>query len=120
VTRVTIDDPARMNLLGLILANIMERNMAGDPKVWRRFERLAADVVVRAGEMVVTLRFGEGSVLVKRGAEGRARAQVSGSLDALVDMALGGGMVGPVLAGRLKPKGSLLLLLKLKRLLRVN
>ena len=120
MTTVTIDDPPRMNLLGLILANIMERNLANDPDVKRRFEKLAADVVVRAGEMVVTLKFGEGGVRVKRGMEGKARAQVSGSLDALVRMALGGGMVGPVIAGRLKPKGSLLLLLRLRRLLRVN
>jgi len=116
--RVTIEDAPRMNLLGFFLAGIIERNLA-DAEQLRRFERLAADVVVQAGELVVTLKFARGSLVVRRGAEAGARAGVRGSLDTLMGMALGAGMVGPVLRGALKPRGSLLLLLKLKRLLRV-
>jgi len=116
--RVTIDDPPRMNLLGLILAGIIERNLE-DQEKRQRFEKLDAEVVVRAGEMAVTLRFGGGRLVVSRGASERPRAQVAGSLDALMALSLGGGMVGPWLAGRLKTRGSLLLLLRLRRLLQV-
>ena len=37
-----------------------------------------------------------------------------------MNLALGGGMVGPWLAGRLKTRGSLLLLLKMRRILQVS
>lgn len=116
---VTIDDPPRMNLLGLILGNIIERNLA-DPARQRGAARLRGDVVVQAGEMIVTLSFAESGVTVRRGAAARPRAAVRGSLDTLMGLALGRGMVGPVLAGRLKPQGSLLQLLRMRRLLRVE
>lgn len=117
--RVTIDDPPRMNLLGLILGDIMERSLA-DPDRRRRYAALVpAEVVVRAGEMTVTLGFEREALVVRRGAAERPRAQVAGSLDALMDLSLGGGMVGPWLTGRLKTRGSLLLLLRLRPLLQV-
>jgi hypothetical protein len=116
--RVTIDDPPRMNLLGLILAGIIERNLEDQAKL-QRFEKLDAEVVVKAGEMAVTLRFEKGQLTVSRGVAEKPRAQVAGSLDALMALSLGGGMVGPWLAGRLKTRGSLLLLLGLRRLLQV-
>lgn len=116
---VTIDDPPSMSLLGLILASILERNLA-DPALQRSAARLRGDVVVQAGEMIVTLSFAEGGVTVRRGAAERPRAAVRGSLDTLMGLSLGRGMVGPVLAGRLKPRGSLLQLLRMRRLLRVE
>jgi hypothetical protein len=115
---VTIDDPPRMNLLGLILGGIIERNLE-DPAKRGRFDKLAASVVVRAGEMAVTLAFDRGALVISRGAGENPKAQVNGSLSALMGLSLGGGMVGPWLAGRLKTRGSLLLLLKLKPLLQV-
>jgi hypothetical protein len=121
VPTITIDNPPRMNLLGLILGSLVERNLERDEKLRRRFAKLAAarvDIVVEAGRMAVTLRFAEGGLVIKRGAEPGARAAVSGSLDALMGLALGGGMVRPVLSGALKPRGSLRLLLAMKRLLR--
>jgi len=116
---VTIDDPPSMNLLGLILASILERNLA-DPARQRGAARLRGDVVVQAGEMVVTLSFAEGGVTVRRGAAEHPRAAVRGSLDTLMGLSLGRGMVGPVLAGRLKPRGSLLQLWRIRRLLQVE
>jgi hypothetical protein len=116
---VVIDDPPRMNLLGLILGDIVQRGLER-PENQRRFARLVpASVVVRAGEMAVTLRFEEQRLVVQRGAAERPRAQVAGALDELMALSLGGGMVGPWLAGRLKTRGSLLLLLRLRPLLQV-
>lgn len=119
MANVSIEDPARMNLLGLILGSIIERNMA-DEDLSRRYEKLVADVVVRAGEMTVALRFDRGRVVITRRPVDRPRAQVGGSLASLMKLSLGGGMVGPWLAGRLKTKGSLLLLLKIRGLLQAR
>lgn len=113
--RVEIEKPRRMNLLGLMLGDVLERSMA------RRgpdgMAGLSGDVVVRAGRMAITLHFGEGRVLVKRGAEESARARLSGSLNTLLEMALGGGMVWPLLTRRLRIGGNPFILLKMRRLL---
>lgn len=116
---VTIEDPARMNLLGLILGSIIERNLV-DAQKRRRFEKLSGKVVVQASEMIITLKFERGKLRIARGPVEGAKAQVRGSLEELMNLALGGGMVGPWLAGRLKTRGSLLLLLKMRRLLQVS
>jgi hypothetical protein len=114
---VTIEDPPRMNLLGLILSSILERNLE-KPELQQRAEKLRAEVAVQAGDMAVTVAFQGGPVLVRRGrGEARPRASVQGSLGAFTKLALGGGMVGPVLSGKLKPGGSLLLLLRIRKLL---
>lgn len=113
---VTIVDPPRMNLLGLLLGNIIQRNLDDQAKL-ARFNKLAGAVEVHAGEMCVTLSFGEGQLRVSRDPVERPRATVSGSMNALMGMALGGGMVGPWLMGHIKTRGSLWLLLQLKPLL---
>jgi hypothetical protein len=119
VPHVIIQDAPSMNLLGLILASILERNLV-DPRRKQIFEKLSGDVVVQAGEMVVTLAFDQGKLAVSRGAVARPKASIRGSLDTLMRLSLGGGMVGPTLSGRLKPRGNLLLLLKMRRLLCVD
>lgn len=116
MSAVTIQDPSRMNLLGLILGSLIERNVAGDPELKRRFDKLEGAVAVQAGRMAITLRFGRGSLTIERGAAEKTRASVRGSLDTLMGLSLGRGMVAPYLSGRLKARG-LLMLLKLKPLL---
>jgi hypothetical protein len=119
MSEVTIHDPERMNLLGLILGSLIERNVAGDPELKRRFDRLEGAVAVTAGRMAITLRFGRGSLTVERGAAAGTRASVRGSLDTLMGLSLGKGMVGPFLSGKLKARGTLFLL-KLMPLLRAK
>lgn len=116
---VTIDDPPRMNLLGLMLGNLIERNLAAHEPLRRRLARLKGTVAVQAGEMRVTLCFGGGALAIRRGADPSARASIAGSMDTLLGLAQGRGMIGPVLAGRLKPRGNLLFLLRVKPLLQV-
>lgn len=101
-----------MSLLGLILASVIQRNCEREENL-ARLSKLAGAVQVTAGEMVVTLRFGEGRLTVIRGPDEGARAAVSGSLDSLMGVALGQGMVGPWLAGKLKTRGNLFMLLKM-------
>ena len=113
---VTIDDPPRMNLLGLLLGNIIQRNLDDEARL-RRFQKMSGALEVHAGEMCVTLTFAEGKMTVSRGPADKPKATVSGAMDALLGMALGGGMVWPWLAGRIKTSGNLLMLLNLKPLL---
>ena len=112
---VTLEDPDRMNLLGLMLGNVIARNLARGAG-----RKLRGHVVVRAGEMVVTIKLAGDQVAIARGAVDPIRAEVSGSMEALLALALGGGMIGPWLAGRLRTRGSLLLLLGLRPLLQVD
>lgn len=115
--RVTIVDPPTMSLLGLLLGSLVERR-AADPTMARKIARLRGDVVVEAGKMVITLSFRQGQVSVSRGACQTPRARVSGSMEALLRIALGGGMVAPWLQGRIRTQGNLLLLLRMMPLLR--
>lgn len=101
-----------MSLLGLILASVIQRNCEKEQNL-ARLSRLKGAVEVTAGEMVVTLCFSEGKLTVTRGPDDKARAAVSGSLDSLMGVALGQGMVGPWLAGKLKTRGNLFMLLKM-------
>ncbi len=113
---VTINDPPTMNLLGLLLANIIQRNLDNEAKL-KRFQSMSGALEVHAGQMCVTLTFADGHMTVSRGPADSPRATVSGAMDTLLGLALGGGMVGPWLAGRIKTRGNLFMLLKLKPLL---
>lgn len=113
---VIINDPPTMNLLGLLLGNIIERNLAHEAKL-RKFQKLSGALEVHAGEMCVTLTFADDKMTVSRGPADKPKATVSGAMDALLGMALGGGMVLPWLAGRIKTRGNLFMLLALKPLL---
>ncbi len=114
---VIIDDPPSMSLLGLLLGSIVERQ-AHRPEIQRRLRKLRGSVVVEAGTMTITMRFEGGKVTILRGAEQGARAQVRGSMSALLDISLGKGMVRPWLSGQIKTKGNPLLLLRMLPLLR--
>lgn len=119
---VTIEQAPRMNLLGLMLGQLLERNLAR-PELAARAAKIAGSVAVQVGEMGVTLGFDQGRVTVTRGAREGATARVSGAMPDLLALALGGpggGLLGLWLSGRLRTRGSLLLLLKLKPLLQAD
>ncbi len=105
-----------MNLLGLVLAGVLERG-ASSAQARRTLGRSPSAVVVRAGRMAVTLWVGGGRVRVVRGEEKSPGAQVSGSMSSLAKLVLGGNMLGLVLSRRIRVRGNLLLLLGLRRLL---
>lgn len=118
MTEVNIEKPSEMNLLGLILATVLEKNLE-KPENRRRAEHLEGSVGVRAGRMVVTLRCRPGQITVASGLDDRCRARVSGPMEAFLDVALGKGLVGHVVSGRVKIGGNPFFLLKLLPLLRV-
>lgn len=114
--RVIIEDPPRMNLLGLMLGSLVERN-ARREDLARLLSALNGSVMVQAGEMHVTLAFDQGTLTITRRIPDRPSAMVSGSMDSLLGLALGRGLVGAYLSGRLKAKGNLFFLLKMRPLL---
>jgi hypothetical protein len=116
--RVIIDDPPSMSLLGLLLGNIIERQ-AERPESIKRLQKLRGTLVVEVGTMTISLQFADGKVTILRGAAEGARARVIGSMQALLNVSLGKGMVGPWLSGRIKTKGSLIMLLRVLPLMRV-
>ncbi|MFH1129945.1 MAG: SCP2 sterol-binding domain-containing protein [Pseudomonadota bacterium] len=116
---IVIQDPPTMNLLGLIVGNILERNIA-DPKARAYFAKLGGDVVVQAGEMFVTLEFKKGELVITRTLSSNPRAKIKGALRAFVDLALGKSVFGLFLSGRLKIQGNPFFLLKMKPLLLVK
>jgi hypothetical protein len=114
---VVIEEPETMNLLGLLLHSILQRNLA-DPVKASRATHLRGEVAVRGGRMRVRLRFEESGITITRRAAARPRARVEGSLAALLGVALGRGLVSAWLSGRLSARGNLLFLLRMLPLLR--
>lgn len=109
---VILDAPERQNLLGLLLKNILDAN-AEDQKKVKKLETIKGDVRVKAGEMIVTLQFRQGTVTVVTGPTDSPRARVEGDMAAFLDIASGGSLISPFFAGSIKIGGNPFLLLKL-------
>lgn len=116
--RVVVDQPEKTNLLALLLRNILAANMADEGK-YSRVAKLEGDVQVQAGEMIVTLRFGEGRLTLVKGPSESPRARVKGDMGPFLEIARGGGVVLPFLSGAVSIGGNPFLLLKLMPLLKV-
>jgi len=115
---VVMQDPERMNLLGLILKSILEINLTEEKKA-RKAAKIRGKIGVQAGEMKVTLHCDSGKFKIVRGHEEKSNARVRGGLKPFLEIALGGGLVQPVIDGEVKIGGNPFLLLKLIPLLRV-
>ena len=113
---VRIADPPRASLLALLLAGLLGAAVA-DPARRSRLARLGGTVRVRAGDMAVLLAFDGRGVEIRPDRGEPARAALVGSMGGLVAMAGKGHLVGPVLSGRVRPSGDLLLLLRMAPLL---
>jgi hypothetical protein len=116
---LVIEDRDRMSLLGLMLGDVIARNLIrpeGAALAWR----LRGSVAVIAGRMAITLGFEGGRVVIRRGAEARPRARVSGSLDGLLQVSLGRSPIHSFLAGEVSIRGNPLFVLKLLPLMRAQ
>jgi hypothetical protein len=108
-----------MNLLGYILRALINRNLQTDAGV-RALKKMKGKILVGASRMKVTLDFDGDDLQISVGAREKAQTRVSGSMDTLLGVALGKGMVGPVLAGRLKVGGRVWRLLRMLKLLKAG
>ena len=87
--QVTITDPERMSMLGLILGSVLERRLA-EPGPARLARLLRGDILINASGMEVLLRFGGGQVEITRERlPGRPTAEVTGSMSGMLAAALG-------------------------------
>jgi hypothetical protein len=114
---IVIEDRDRMSLLGLMLGDLIARNL-GRPEGAALARRLRGSVGVVAGRMAITLGFEGERVVLRRGLDARLRARVSGSLDGLLQVSLGRGPIRSFLAGEVSIKGNPLFVLKLLPLMR--
>jgi len=115
--RVVIDRPETMNLLGLLMKGLLAANLA-DERKYSRAKKLEGDVAVKAGEMVITLRFHDGLLTILRGPMEKPRARVRGTMAALLAVVINKGLVGRVLSGQMMIGGNPFFLLKILPLIR--
>lgn len=114
--QVTLENPQSMNLLGLILARVIEENARRGARARVRGPKTVA---VRGGPMSVSLEISSEEIRIFSSTAERADAAVVGTLDALLGVA-SGNMLGPLLSGRLRVSGDLLLLLRILPLIRAR
>jgi len=115
--RVVVDQPEKQNLLGLLMRNILATNLADEAK-YARVRDVTADILIQAGEMIVTLRLDGGRLTIITGPTEHPKAKVRGGMSALLGVASGGGVVGPFLRGTIRASGNMLLLLKILPLIK--
>jgi len=117
--RVRFDPPGEMNLVGYILAALIERNLQTEAGQ-RAFAKMKGTVLVGASKMAVTLDFTGEDLVMSVGQRGKPGARVAGSMDTLLGVSLGRGMVGPVLSGKLKIGGKAWRLLRMLKLMKAE
>lgn len=108
-----------MNLVGYILRALIERNLE-TPAGARAFAKMKGRVLVGASAMEITLNFSDGDLIMSVGRDGKPDARVRGSMQALLDVSLGKGMIGPLLSGRLKVGGKAWRLLRMLKLMKAE
>jgi SCP-2 sterol transfer family protein len=117
--KVVFKTPGEMNLVGYLLRSLIDRNLQTE-KGARVLAKMKGTVLVGASDMRITLDFSGEDLVIAVGEQGKADARVCGNMDALLGVALGHGMVGPVLSGKLKVGGKVWRLLKMLKLLKVE
>lgn len=115
---IDLVDKADMNLLGLILHSILERNLEqrAEP-AW--MHKRSRTLHVKAGQMEVTVLLTPEGIRIERGRRGKANASVSGNMKAFLKVATRQALIRPVLAGAVKIGGNPFLVLRILPLLRV-
>jgi hypothetical protein len=114
---VELHDPEHMNLLGLLTRGLLESRLAND-RLRTRISRLKGDVLLSAGTMSITLRFGDGRVVLLSEPGRPPRSTVRGEVKPLLEMVTGGGLLGHLLSRRVRIGGCPLLLLRILPLFR--
>jgi len=115
--RVVIDTPETMNLLGLLMSGLLATKLS-DERIFSRVSGITGDILVRAGDMSVTLRMNGGGVTIIRGESERPLARVAGTMIALLDVVVKGRMLWPLLTGKLRIGGNPFILLKMLPMIR--
>lgn len=103
---VVVEDLAQMNLLGLFLRGLLERQLA-DPAVARRLEGVQGGLAIHAAGMDLVLDFDGPLVRVRLRGDSQVKAWVSGPMAPLVDILVGRYPLGAVLTRKVRVGGDL-------------
>lgn len=114
-----VEEPEKLNLIGLFVMRILEKNLQ-NPHNINRIKNLKASIVINAGEMSITLVFKEGQVKIKRGQVEKSDAKIEGSLESFLKFALGASPIRLIISRQIKISGNPILLLKLVKLMRTD
>ena len=109
--RVIIEEPERMNLLGLLMGSLLSDNMANDAK-YTFAEKIEGDLQVQAGRMIVTLRFDRGRLFVKKGPSAKAQAWVRGTMSGMLNLVTATDLIRPFALRQVRFGGNIFLLLR--------
>ncbi len=112
-------DPDKMNLIGYFLRDILRANLFYKP-VQKKAEKLKGAILFNASGMEATLIFHDKSVEIYQGATENINANITGDLNALLDVALGANYLKFIITAKIKIGGNVFLLLKLMKILRVQ
>jgi len=111
---VLVHERNRINLLGLILADFLTRQLGeGGPAQRKRIEGLAGTLRLVADGMLIFVEFADRITISRDRPDARASASVTGEMSALVGLMAGKGWLKAVLTGRIGFRGNLFLLLRL-------
>lgn len=116
---VRFRDPARMNLLGYFVRDLLRTSLA-EPGKQRAVTRFKRPVLLDANGMRVTLHFTPEAVEIAPGQSDSRAAHIRGDLNALLDVALGAPYVPYLLRRRLRISRHVPTLLRLMGVLRVR
>ncbi len=95
---VRIDDPAKMNLLGLLLASFLRARLQ-DLNLRQRALRVRGAFGLTVGSMSITLCFSSSEILVRRGIADKTRARIIAPMNEIVPLVTGhGGLVAAGIA----------------------
>jgi len=115
---IKIEQAESVNLLGLILKNIIQKNLQ-KPRIAQMVNGLSSSINIKAGRMKANIRFKDGDIIISSGFSERADASVKGTMSAFIDMGLRRNIIKRFLKGDVKIGGNVLKLLPLLRLLSI-
>jgi putative sterol carrier protein len=116
---VIVENPETINLLGLILKMIIERNLK-QGMMEELVKNTRGNLRLGAGLMKATLKFEGERVVIARDWLVPARAKVAASLDTFLGIGLGKNPFVPFFLGKISLGGNLLWLLKLMPVFQVK
>ena len=119
MTEVKVKTREELNGLGAMLKEIMDTNLK-DPKKYKSVERVKASVVIKESTsgVAVTLHLGQGKLELHNDAIANPTAYMEAGFENLAHIS--SGQLNPIMAmltGKLKSRGSPLLLLKISKIM---
>ena len=115
---VMVESPGTLNVLGLMLMQILDK-AGNDPDKAQIVRSLRHSLLVKVSGMAVTVNFENGKVFIQNGIRKQCDSEISGDMQAILKVGVGGNPAIPFLKRKIRVKGNLLDLFKIMNLLRI-